>query len=205
MQSLVAILSGLSLLGGLATPSVAQGALPTRDECLAASGAVRLRDPGAFESAVRTLSGCVEDGPRVLGALWSSPPADSGSRAALVNNTATLRDRRLFEIVKRVATARVVSPELRFQAIDVLLRYFKPGLSLVRWRGRLTTTEIDHQSETVEGQEPLDSLGVRLEVIRALQDSEAVIADSGVQMEVRQIRLELAAYLEVLRAHRKPE
>ena len=164
MRSLVAILSGLSLVGVLATPPMAQGTLPTRDECLAASGAVRLRDPGAFESAVRTLSACVEDGPRVLGALWLSPPADSGSRAALVNNTATLRDRRLFEIVKSVATARVVSPELRFQAIDVLLRYFKPGLSLVRWRGRLTTTEIDHQSETVEGQQPLDSMGVRLEV-----------------------------------------
>ncbi len=205
MRSWVAILSGLSLLGGLATPSVAQVTLPTRDECLAVSGAVRLLDPGGFESAVRTLSGCVEDGPRVLGALWSSPPADSASRAALVNNTATLRDRRLFESVKSVATARVVSPELRFQAIDVLLRYFKPGLSLVRWRGRLTTSEIDHQSETVEGQQPLDSSGVRLEVLRVLRESEGVIADSLVQMEVRQIRHALEGYLEALRTYRKPE
>ena len=207
MRSLVPILSGLSLLGGLATPSAAQVTLPTRDECLAASGAVRLRDPGGFESAVRILSGCVEDGPLALGALWSSPPADSASRAALVRSTATLRDRRLFESVKSVAGGRAVSSELRFQAIDVLVRYFDPSLSVVRWRGKLTTMQIDHAPETVKGQQPLDSSGVRLEVIRALQETEGVIADSGIQREVRQLRHELETILEVrrTRTYRKPE
>ncbi len=122
------------------------------DECLAASGAVRLRDPGAFESAVRTLSGCVEDGPRVLGALWLSPPANSGSRAALVRSTATLHDRRLFESIKTVVNSRTVSPELRVHAIDVLVRYFEPALSVVRWRGKLTTMHWGHAPEIVEGE-----------------------------------------------------
>ena len=125
--------------------------------------------------------------------------------AALVRSTATLRDRRLFESVKRVVNARTVSPELRVHAIDVLVRYFEPALSVVRWRGKLTTMHIDHAPEAVEGQQPLDSIGVRFEVIRALQDSEGVIPDSGVQMEVRQIRHELEAYLEALRTYRKPE
>ncbi len=123
----------------------------------------------------------------------------------MVRSTATLRDRRLFESVKTVVNARTVSPELRVHAIDVLVRYFEPALSVVRWREKLTMMHIDHAPETVEGQQPLDSSGVRLEVLRVLRESEGVIADSVVQMEVRQIRHGLEAYLEALRTYRKPE
>lgn len=78
--------------------------------------------------AMEEASRCPESGPTTLGEAWERSSANSAAeRAALVEATGYLRDRRLFDAVVNVATDGSRPAPDRVAALQALMRYYDPS------------------------------------------------------------------------------
>jgi hypothetical protein len=120
MPRLLTLLAVAVVIPATATSARAQG---EPSDC--AGALAKLRTQPNNIAGIRTASRCPESGPVTLAALWTRRDAVGvATRAALVEESGSLRDTRLMDAVVGVATGGDRPVADRLAALQVLMRYY---------------------------------------------------------------------------------
>jgi hypothetical protein len=98
-----------------------------KDQCKKAARIVEKGHPEKQEEwALVYIANCDESGGPALATAWSTLPADSASAEALYLASARLKDARVYDAVRGVASNRAAPSTTRVYAVLVLARYARP-------------------------------------------------------------------------------
>jgi hypothetical protein len=155
---------------------------------------------GHFKRALTEIQSCPDDGPATLELLWQNPMRDSSSLALLQGVTGHLRDRRLLDVVSRIASDPSRPVDVRLAAIGTLVTYYDSSLTAsFPDRGAAATRPRDYvllgsQTHPVvtRGREPLAGTDTRRSILGVL----TTLAQSDAYVRIRNSAQYLATYFQ---------